>query len=82
MSESCDKLPSSLFIKGVRDPDAQASFGGGFGDVYRASYDGSVVALKRMRVFQRDEGMTRMRRVSGFHALCTYSLMQASEILS
>ncbi|KAJ7577050.1 kinase-like domain-containing protein [Mycena floridula] len=61
LSETCDKLPSTLFIKGVCEPDTQASYGGGFGDVYRASYKGRVVALKRMRLFGRDSPSMRRR---------------------
>ncbi|KAJ7463488.1 hypothetical protein B0H11DRAFT_1663813, partial [Mycena galericulata] len=38
LSAESDQLPSSLFIAGVTDCDEQATFGGGFGDVYRASY--------------------------------------------
>jgi hypothetical protein len=55
-----------LFINGVIRPDKeeQAVYGGGFGDVYRALYNGKVVALKRMRIFQRHSGMARARRVS------------------
>ncbi|THU85549.1 hypothetical protein K435DRAFT_386447 [Dendrothele bispora CBS 962.96] len=62
LSETCDKLPSSLFIKGVEKPDEQAAFGGGFGDVYRATYGAKHVALKRMRIFQRDPGLPNIRR--------------------
>ncbi|KAK7438585.1 hypothetical protein VKT23_017920 [Stygiomarasmius scandens] len=62
LSETCDKLPSSLFIKGVERPDEQATFGGGFGDVFRADYQGRHVALKRMRIFQRDPGLPNIRR--------------------
>ncbi|KAF8183769.1 hypothetical protein K438DRAFT_1543816, partial [Mycena galopus ATCC 62051] len=38
LSESCDMLPASLFIVGVHGRDEHPSFGGGFGDIYRASY--------------------------------------------
>ncbi|KAG7091225.1 hypothetical protein E1B28_010276 [Marasmius oreades] len=62
LSETCDKLPLSLFIKGVERADEQATFGGGFGDVYRASYNGQYVALKRMRIFSRDPGLPNIRR--------------------
>ncbi|KAJ6468974.1 hypothetical protein DFH09DRAFT_955405, partial [Mycena vulgaris] len=54
LSEACDKLPSSLFITGVTQHDEHVAFGGGFGDIYRASYDGKTVALKRIRNFQTD----------------------------
>ncbi|THU90607.1 kinase-like protein, partial [Dendrothele bispora CBS 962.96] len=64
LSERCDKLPTSLFINGVVRPDKeeQAVFGGGFGDIFRAFYNGQVVALKRMRIFQRHSGLSRTRR--------------------
>ncbi|KAJ7831407.1 kinase-like domain-containing protein [Mycena olivaceomarginata] len=49
-----DQLPSSLFITGVTDCDEQGTFGGGFRDVYRASYGDKTVALKRIRIFQEN----------------------------
>ncbi|KAJ7742147.1 hypothetical protein DFH07DRAFT_44310 [Mycena maculata] len=52
LSAASDGLPSSLFITGVTDSDDQPTFRGGFGDVYRASYGGKRVALKRIRMFQ------------------------------
>ncbi|KAJ7926699.1 hypothetical protein B0H13DRAFT_1972234 [Mycena leptocephala] len=51
LSESCDKLPSSLFITGVSGREESPMFGGGFTDVYRAVYGGQTVALKHMRAF-------------------------------
>ncbi|KAF8183737.1 hypothetical protein K438DRAFT_1599185, partial [Mycena galopus ATCC 62051] len=65
LSESCDMLPTSLFIVGVNDRDEQPSFGGGFGDIYRASYGDQRVALKRMRHFLRGSDLRRIRLVSG-----------------
>ncbi|KAJ7875373.1 hypothetical protein B0H14DRAFT_2178930, partial [Mycena olivaceomarginata] len=38
LSERCDRLPSSLFIVGVNGRDEHPSFGGGYGDIYRASW--------------------------------------------
>ncbi|KAJ7305415.1 kinase-like domain-containing protein [Mycena albidolilacea] len=46
LSELSDKLPSSLFITGVSDVEKHA---GSFGDIFRASYQNKLVALKRMR---------------------------------
>jgi hypothetical protein len=63
LSEACDKLPSSLFITGVSERDHDATFGGGFGDIYRASYGGKTVALKRMRMFHRGSEQRRIRLV-------------------
>ncbi|KAJ7231339.1 kinase-like domain-containing protein [Mycena rebaudengoi] len=61
LSNACDKFPSSLFITGVSGRDNYATFGGGFGDIYRASYNGSTVALKQMRSFQRGSDLRRIR---------------------
>ncbi|KAJ7233205.1 hypothetical protein C8J57DRAFT_1146235, partial [Mycena rebaudengoi] len=38
LSKACDKLPLSLFITGITGRDEHATFRGGFGDIYRASY--------------------------------------------
>ncbi|KAJ7145912.1 hypothetical protein C8R44DRAFT_549699, partial [Mycena epipterygia] len=38
LSESCDKLPSALFITGVSGREEYPTFGGGYGDIYQASY--------------------------------------------
>ncbi|KAJ7270278.1 kinase-like domain-containing protein [Mycena rebaudengoi] len=54
LSAACNNLPSSLFISGVTGHDNHALFGGGFGDIYQASYDGKTVALKHIRTFHRD----------------------------
>ncbi|KAJ7333373.1 kinase-like domain-containing protein [Mycena albidolilacea] len=52
LAKAADKLPSSLIISGVTQRDEHASFCGGFGDVFRAMYQGKPVALKHMRMFQ------------------------------
>ncbi|KAJ7233161.1 kinase-like domain-containing protein [Mycena rebaudengoi] len=61
LSDACDKLPSSLFITGVSGREEYPTFGGGFGDIYRASYAGKTVALKHVRNFQRDAEIRRIR---------------------
>ncbi|KAF7326855.1 Kinase-like protein [Mycena venus] len=61
LSELCDKLPSSLFIVGVNGQDEHPTFGGGYGDIYRASYCDQRVALKRMRYFLRGSDLRRIR---------------------
>ncbi|KAJ7879535.1 kinase-like domain-containing protein [Mycena olivaceomarginata] len=61
VAESGEQLPSSLFITGVTDRDEHPTFGGGFGDVYQASYDGKRVALKRIRTFTADSTTHRNR---------------------
>ncbi|KAJ7468565.1 kinase-like domain-containing protein [Mycena latifolia] len=60
LSASSDKLPSSLFIGGVRREE-HPSFGGGFADVYRASWNNQTVALKHMRHFVRGDELRRIR---------------------
>ncbi|KAF7308853.1 hypothetical protein MKEN_01085200 [Mycena kentingensis (nom. inval.)] len=62
LSEASDTLPASLFIRGVLRVDKEATFGGTFGDIYRATYQDGEVALKRIRVFQRDSGRHRIRQ--------------------
>ncbi|KAJ7224784.1 kinase-like domain-containing protein [Mycena rebaudengoi] len=61
LSNTCDNLPLSLFITGVSGRDNHATFGGGFGDIYRASYNGKTVALKHMRTFHRGSELRRIR---------------------
>jgi hypothetical protein len=64
LAEASEQLPSRLFISGVEDRDEHPAFGGGFGDVYRASYLGTPVALKRLRTFTADSASHRNRLVS------------------
>ncbi|KAF7349166.1 Kinase-like protein [Mycena sanguinolenta] len=61
VSEAREQLPSSLFIEGVNDHDEHPTFGGGFGDIYQASYQGKRVALKRIRTFTADSTSHRNR---------------------
>ncbi|KAF7347172.1 Kinase-like protein [Mycena venus] len=56
LSALCDRLPSSLFISGVTGKEERPTFGGGFGDIFRASYGKQIVALKYMRVVQYMRG--------------------------
>ncbi|KAJ7107523.1 kinase-like domain-containing protein [Mycena epipterygia] len=59
LSEAQDQLPSSLFISGVEDRDEHPTCAGGFGDIYRASYQGKMVALKRIRTFTSAPNLQR-----------------------
>ncbi|KAF7373350.1 Kinase-like protein [Mycena sanguinolenta] len=59
LSALCDRLPSSLFIVGVTGRDEHPTFGGGYGDIYRALYRDQRVALKRMRHFLRGSDLRR-----------------------
>ncbi|KAJ7871906.1 kinase-like domain-containing protein [Mycena olivaceomarginata] len=68
LAKACDKLPSSLMISGVTERDEYASFCGGFGDVFKAMYQGKPVALKHMRRFQGTD-QRDIRRKFGREAL-------------
>ncbi|KAJ7233189.1 kinase-like domain-containing protein [Mycena rebaudengoi] len=61
LSETCGQLPSSLFITGVTGRDEYAIFGGAFGNIYRGTYAGKTVALKRIRIFQGDMELRQKR---------------------
>jgi hypothetical protein len=64
LSESCDSLPSSLFITGVTGREDHPTFAGGFGDIFRATYDNKTVALKHMRHFVQSSDLRDIRLVS------------------
>ncbi|KDQ56034.1 hypothetical protein JAAARDRAFT_132976 [Jaapia argillacea MUCL 33604] len=58
LSEKSYKIPPQLFLRGVHvnggnDPYSAGGYigGGGFADVYRGSFQGKEVAVKRLRVF-------------------------------
>ncbi|KAF9457392.1 kinase-like domain-containing protein, partial [Collybia nuda] len=55
-------VPVSLIIHGIILRDKEAVFGGGFADIYKASYKGQEVAMKRMRVFQRGPEQHKMHQ--------------------
>ncbi|KAJ7442175.1 kinase-like domain-containing protein [Mycena galericulata] len=61
LSESSDKLPSCLFITGVTGRGEHPTCGGGFGDVYQATYGGKSVALKHVRPFVQSSDVRRIR---------------------
>ncbi|KAF7373187.1 Kinase-like protein [Mycena sanguinolenta] len=79
LSASCDRLPSSLFIVGVKGRDEHPTFGGGFGDIYRASYDDQHVALKRMRHFLHGSDLRRIHLLyeiaQGLEYLHSYAIV-------
>ncbi|KAJ7931278.1 kinase-like domain-containing protein [Mycena leptocephala] len=52
LSEVSDLLPSSMTIHGVQHTSSMPLAGGNFGDIYTAQYQGRLVALKRLRLFQ------------------------------
>jgi hypothetical protein len=54
VADRSDKLPSSLFLKGViRSSSEQLC--GGYADVYQGMYQGSFVAIKMPRALLGDE---------------------------
>lgn len=57
-------VPRTLFIEGVTGRSQWAVASGGFADIYRATYQGRVVALKFLRYFVRSENSIAMQRVS------------------
>jgi hypothetical protein len=56
-------LPPSLIIHGVQDCSKDNVSGGGFADVFRAMYDGKVVALKRLRDYHLNRQREKTHRV-------------------
>lgn len=55
LSVHCGILPPNLNISGVYDCEQDPITGGGFADIFRASYRGEHVALKRLREFEYQE---------------------------
>ncbi|KAJ6463885.1 kinase-like domain-containing protein [Mycena sanguinolenta] len=63
LSTSCDMLPSSLFITGITGKEEHPTFGGAYGDIYRASYMNQNVAMKHFRAvhYLRGPDLRRIR---------------------
>ena len=55
VSINSDILPMSLFLSGVACTSRESIGGGSFGDVYRGTYHGEPVALKRLRTFRTSD---------------------------
>ncbi|KAF9457390.1 kinase-like domain-containing protein [Collybia nuda] len=62
LSEISGVIPKSLTIYSITLLEKEAIFGGGFADIYRASYEKLEVAVKRMRVFQRGQDHHKIHR--------------------
>ncbi|KAJ7263103.1 kinase-like domain-containing protein [Mycena rebaudengoi] len=56
---ACGRLPSSLSIEGVEKRGLYPIAHGGFGSIYKATYQSKPVALKRLRFTQEDSDEKR-----------------------
>ncbi|KAL0959682.1 hypothetical protein HGRIS_011380 [Hohenbuehelia grisea] len=63
LSVACGIFPSSLLIDGVTLLETESVSGGAFADIYRATYNGQQIALKRLRVWERSDRL-RIHRVT------------------
>jgi hypothetical protein len=63
LSESCGILPASLKITGVVGCGKEAISGGGLADIFQATYQGRLVALKRLRDFQANQKRQKNHQV-------------------
>jgi hypothetical protein len=64
LSEACHLVPSSLHVKGVELLEKEAIHGGGFAEIYRASYRNGTVALKSLRAYTTDKERRKVHQVS------------------
>lgn len=62
-------FPIGLFIEGVECEDTEPVVCGGFSDIFIGVYQGTDVALKRLRVFQRDHDEEKSFHVSTFFSI-------------
>ena len=62
---TCGMLPPSLIITGVKDCNKAVVSGGGFADVFHASYRGKMVALKCLRDYQLNKRHVKTYQVRG-----------------
>lgn len=74
LSVAFDILPASLHIEGVQCEGRDAAMKGGFSDIFRGTYRGTYVAIKRWRVTMTEGELLRLRRVSAFVFEVTVSL--------
>jgi len=63
LSNACHLMPSTIFIRGVQIVDRDALLCGGFADIFKASYNGLDVALKRLRVTEATKGNHKLQAV-------------------
>jgi hypothetical protein len=72
LCKGCDVLPMSLFITGIRRIDTEATYGGGYSDIYKASLRHQIVALKRLRIFLTDQERHKVHMVHSLLSALKY----------
>jgi hypothetical protein len=68
-------LPSSLCVNGVRVHSREPIASGGFGEVFKGTYQGKEVALKRLRAYGVHQDRIVLNEACSslsFHSFCTY----------
>jgi hypothetical protein len=76
LSTACNLVPHSLYVHGIQLLEADPVFGSGSSDVFRASYEDRIVALKRLRVY----AISSER--SGIHKVSLYPLLRLAPEMS
>lgn len=59
-------VPPGLFIDGIELISKRREFYGGFSDIFRASHNGKLLALKRVRVYDKDDDYKHAFQVKWF----------------
>jgi hypothetical protein len=76
-----NRLPSALCINGVRVHGREPVASGGFGEVFKGTYQGKEVALKRLRAYGMHQDrivLNEARSFLSFHSFCTYVYVRDS----
>lgn len=63
IASASNELPRSLFLDGVELPSLHPAGYGAYADVFRGTYRGSAVALKRLRIKGKEETWKRISKV-------------------
>jgi hypothetical protein len=64
LAHRSNRLPRTLQMAGIRDVTQEPVGQGGFADILRGRWNGSLVALKRLRVFSDLSTRAQVERVS------------------
>lgn len=70
LSRSWKIIPQSLYLRGIRLEDRDPVNGGGYADIFRGSFQGQRVALKRLRHFSAVQKTEKEENVSTYYDLC------------